>query len=400
MSRLASPRTAAVLGAIVLALLIGSVAVAQVSRQLTLAKNGAPAVAWAAFLVVGVVVAYRRPSNPMGWLLIGVGGFGALNILGASYSVLDYRVHHGRLPLGPLAVLVEPSWAPTIVLIALSILLYPEGSPPSPRWRWPLRAFVVLAALWVLGAFAIAWSSVAGASIHVVAGGDLTETDNPTGAWAWWGVVQSVWFPVLFAFAAAWVVSQVTGYRRLSGERRLQQKWIISGATIGVVGGATQVFLSSSGNAGLKALATVGAFCLAGLPIAMGVGIVKYRLYEIDRIVSRTLSYAIVTALLVATFIGLVELTTQLLPFSSTVEVAASTLASAALFNPLRVRVQRGVDRRFNRTRYDAELSVAAFAARLRDAVDLDAVQAELLEAVRGAVQPTHATIWMRRESL
>ncbi len=135
---------------------------------------------------------------------------------------------------------------------------------------------------------------------------------------------------------------------------------------------------------------------MIALPIGIGVGILKYRLYEIDRLVSRTLSYAILTALLAGTFVGLVALTTDLLPFSSSVGVAASTLAAAALFNPLRRRVQRVVDRRFNRSHYDAEATVAAFAARLRDAVDLDAVQTDLLDVVRGAVEPAHATVWIR----
>jgi hypothetical protein len=128
----------------------------------------------------------------------------------------------------------------------------------------------------------------------------------------------------------------------------------------------------------------------------MGVGILRYRLYEIDRIVSRTVSYVVLSAVLVGAFIGLVALTTDLLGFSSTLGVAASTLAAAALFNPLRVRVQRLVDRRFNRARYDAEATVAAFVARLRDAVDLDSVQAELLDVVQRAVEPTHATVWIR----
>jgi hypothetical protein len=130
--------------------------------------------------------------------------------------------------------------------------------------------------------------------------------------------------------------------------------------------------------------------------VAIGIGILKWRLYDIDRLISRTLSYAVLTALLVGTFVGLVALTTDLLPFSSTVGVAASTLAAAALFNPLRIRVQRLVDRRFNRARYDADAAVAAFAARLRDAVDLETVRSELLAAVNRAVEPAHATIWLR----
>src|SRR4029077_1387596 len=142
-----------------------------------------------------------------------------------------------------------------------------------------------------------------------------------------------------------------------------------------------------------------GTLGLAALPISIGVGILKYRLYEIDRLISRTLSYLILTSLLVGVFVGIVVLATDVLPFSSPVAVAASTLAAAALFNPLRLRVQRLVDRRFNRARYDAEAIVAAFTMRLRDAVDLDTVRGELLRAVNGAVQPAHASVWIRPPS-
>jgi hypothetical protein len=134
---------------------------------------------------------------------------------------------------------------------------------------------------------------------------------------------------------------------------------------------------------------------LTALPVAMGVGILKYRLYEIDRLISRTLSYAILTALLVGTFIGLIALTTNTLALSGRVGVAASTLA-AALSNPLRKRIQHLVDRRFNRARYDAEATVAAFTAQLRDAVEIDAIRADLLDAVNRAVQPTHASVWIK----
>ena len=131
---------------------------------------------------------------------------------------------------------------------------------------------------------------------------------------------------------------------------------------------------------------------LLALPIGLGVAILKYRLYEIDRLISRTISYLLVTGLLVGVFVGLVGLTTRVLPFSSPVGVAASTLAAAALFNPLRLRVQRLVDRRFNRARYDAEETVTAFRMRLREAVDLDTVQRELLRTVDRAVEPAHTT--------
>ncbi len=137
-------------------------------------------------------------------------------------------------------------------------------------------------------------------------------------------------------------------------------------------------------------------FGIAALPAGIGVGVLRYRLYEIDRLISRTLSYLIITGLLAGVFVGIVVLTTDVLPFSSPVGVAASTLAAAALFNPLRLRVQRFVDRRFNRSRYDAEAIVAAFALRLRKAVDLDTVHTEMLAAVTGAIQPSHASLWIK----
>ncbi|MGH3288418.1 MAG: sensor histidine kinase, partial [Streptosporangiaceae bacterium] len=135
--------------------------------------------------------------------------------------------------------------------------------------------------------------------------------------------------------------------------------------------------------------------CVLALPLSMGVAILKYRLYDIDRIISRTLGYALVTGLLVGVYAGLVLLATQVLRFSSPVAVAASTLAAAALFTPVRRRVQRAVDRRFNRARYDADRTVTAFAARLQDAVDLDTVGADLLATVGASLQPAHVSIWL-----
>jgi hypothetical protein len=145
--------------------------------------------------------------------------------------------------------------------------------------------------------------------------------------------------------------------------------------------------------------AAVTLLGVAALPVSIGAGIMRYRLYEIDRLISRTLSYTIVTGTLVGVFVGLVLLTTRVLPFSSPVGVAASTLAAAALFNPLRRRVQRLVDRRFNRARYDAEATVASFSARLRDAVQVDVVRDDLLGVVAHALEPAHLSLWIRSET-
>jgi len=177
------------------------------------------------------------------------------------------------------------------------------------------------------------------------------------------------------------------------GERSLQLKWLLSGATVFIAAGIASVWFSSP--TGLwkvvDALAFVG---LAALPVSIGFGIMKFRLYDIDRIISRTLAYAIVTGLLIGVYAGLVLLATEVFRFHNTVAVAASTLVAAALFSPVRSWVQRAVDHRFNRARYDADRTVAAFAARLQDAVDLGTVRSDLLSTVDRALEPAHVTVW------
>jgi hypothetical protein len=205
--------------------------------------------------------------------------------------------------------------------------------------------------------------------------------------------------PLLAVFALLSLGSQVARYRHARGEHRQQLKWLLGGALVSIVGfGAVTVpgTLAPNSRWANGLIGDASSLLLLALPICMGVAILRYRLYDIDRLVSRTLSYLIITGLLVGVFVGIVFLATDVLPFSSPVGVAASTLAAAALFNPLRLRVQRLVDRRFNRARYDAETIVAAFTLRLRDAVDLDTVRFELLDAVGRAVEPVHASVWLR----
>ena len=203
-----------------------------------------------------------------------------------------------------------------------------------------------------------------------------------------------MFFPALGVFWLASVVGQALSYRRSSGERRQQLKWLVGGSAVAVAGGAFGVPLSDSPSKVLQIAGGVGIFAVLALPVSMGVAILKYRLYDIDRIISRTLAYAIVTGLLVGVYAGVVALAGAA-SFSSPVEVAAATLAAAALFNPLRRRVQEVVDRRFNRARYDAEQTVAAFAARLQDTVDLDSVRDDLAGVVHQALEPAHVSLWI-----
>lgn len=356
------------------------------------------AAAMLGFALVGTLVAWRRPELRMGWLLLAVSGLLALSSFGGFYSEFDYTKHHGHLPLGPLALLVQPFWLGGFAVMIVAIVLYPNGLPPSRRWRLPLRLFggVVLANLMAISAL-VSTVTIRG-TVRVESGGDLYQVDHPYGLWA--PMVELLTILALFgalALIITWFVSQLTGYRTLQGERRVQQKWILTGALVAILALLTNLlpypFSSTTSRLSVSDFTSLG---LIALPVAMGIGILRYRLYEIDRIVSRTLSYAILTALLAATFVGLVVLSTRVLPFSSEVGVAASTLVAAALFNPLRRRIQHRVDRRFNRARYDAETTVAAFAQRLRDAVDLHAVQSDLLATVDRALEPAHATVWLR----
>jgi hypothetical protein len=344
------------------------------------------------------VVAWRKPGNPLGWLFLGGALLTALSQDASFYVVADYRLRHGGLPLGWVAVLAQPGWAPAIALAGLAVLLFPDGQLPSPGWRWVLWAYIGAAALWVAGAFIASIGAIASHDIRVDSSGNLLILSHPTGSAVWWAAVEAVYLPVLAICWLGSVTSQVLSYRHSSGERRQQLKWLATGSALAAV--SIPVAATLSGSAGILGVAgDIAGTALLGLPACIGVAILKYRLFDIDRIISRTLAYAIVTGLLVGLYAGLVLLATQVFRFHSTVAVAAATLAAAALFNPLRRRVQLRVDRRFNRARYDADQMAAAFAARLKDTVDMDSVRDDLAAVVQQALEPAHISVWVSRRT-
>jgi hypothetical protein len=356
-----------------------------------------------ALTTLGFVVARRQPGNPLGWMFLALAALGALGPAAGAYAVLSYRLGH-HLPLAVAAVFLALYWCLLIVTLPLVILLFPDGRLPSRRWRPVLWGYLAVAACWPVSIYAVAIRTVAAGDIQIVPGGDLRAVDYPAGSSAWLGSVEAVILPVLAVFWLVFVARQVLSWRRADGERRQQLKWLMSGAavcmaaTAFVAVGGTLIggTLAASPSPAVQAVFNVVSVGILALPVSIGVAILKYRLYDIDRIISRTLAYAIVTGLLVGVYAGLVLLATQVLGHHhSTVAVAAATLAAAALFNPLRRRVQRAVDRRFNRARYDADLTAAAFAARLKDAVDLDSVQDDLAGAVQKALEPAHISVWM-----
>jgi len=390
----ASPRVAVIVGATALLAPFASIPLAILIDRSTISGPsvvGFYLVFGLAFAIVGLVVARRQPSNPIGWLLLGVSLAMTLGTIGPQYAYLDYAVDHGRLPLGAVGVLVGQAWVYAFMLLPLIILLFPDGRA-GPRWRWPLRAYACAALVYVAGTLNVAVVAL-GQRMPVDGGGNIAGSSHPFGSAAWVGPTQNAIRVFFGVFCVAAVASRVLDFHRASGERRQQLKWLgAGGATAILVLLTTMIWSSAPAFVGNVLL----PIALTALPVSIGIGILKYRLYEIDRLVSRTLAYALLTALLAGVFVGLIALTTDTFALSGRVGVAASTLAAAALFNPLRARVQRLVDRRFNRASYDAEATVAAFTTRLRDAVEIDAIRADLLDAVERAVQPTHASVWIK----
>ena len=344
--------------------------------------------------VLGFLIARRQPRNKVAWLMLSAAAGLALACIAQPYVVMIYRL--GRpLPFGPAALLLGYSWIVPTAALALAILFFPDGSLPSPRWRWALRTAIAAVACVQAATYTRAVSALAGHDVRPDSTGGIAALDYPAG---WYAIVDYAATAVIVGCLLSFVLAQLLTWRRADTDRRQQLKWLLAGALAFLVTGIIALpagVLDPRPTALVQdILNAVSALGWVALPVGMGVAILRYRLYDIDRIISRTLAYTLVTALLAGLYAGLVLLATQVLTLTSQVAVAAATLAAAALFNPLRRRVQRLVDRRFNRARYDADNTVAAFAARLQDATDPDAVRSDLIGTVHHALEPAHISVW------
>ena len=305
---------------------------------------------------VGVVVARRQPRNPLSWLFLITSIMLLVSIDAGDYAYYVYRLGH-RLPFGPAALAIDQLWTAGVVLFVMIILLFPDGRLPSAFWRWALRVFCALY-LAMLAAVATATAvALAAHPVRIDAAGGLSAIDNPGSSSA---AVLLRSCSLELALSVAIIGRKVLSWRRSSGYRASSCRADDREAVV-VVQPRPDLPAEHAASEWVDNLILCG---VAALPVAMGVAILRYRLYDIDRIISRTLAYAIVTGLLVGVYAAL-ALAAGALRFHGQVTVAVATLAAAALFNPLRRRVQRVVDRRFNRARYDAEVTVAAFASRL-----------------------------------
>jgi two-component system, NarL family, sensor kinase len=335
------------------------------------------------FAVCGMLLAWHRPRNPIGWLFLAAGIAEAASA--SAVELLILLAQPGREPvmLRALASVFSLDWPVAIGLcLPMALLLFPNGRPVNSRWRWLIWAGAAEGLVFEL--------SFAGPGTLTSGRLSVSTILNLP----FYGHLAPLWTASNFVYAAILglaVASLVVRYRRGSDAERRQLLWLVLACM--VVFGYVGLWWGITGTGPVLALLVIPL-----IPASITVAILRYQLLDIRVVFSRTLSYTIVTGLLVGVYAGLVLLATQALPFSGAVAVAASTLACAALFNPLRRRTQRMVDRQFNRARYDADKAISAFAARLQDAVDLDTVSTDLTAVVQATLEPAHLTVWMSRQ--
>jgi hypothetical protein len=341
--------------------------------------------------IVGAVVASRRPTNPVGWLFLGGVLGAAIKVLAGEYAVYGISTNPGAVPLPYVMAWISNTmiWIGPVISFILIPLYFPDGRPVSRRWS--IVARVTLGSLILLTAFfAIAPGEVMdGSGIRNPLGLEALRPFMP----AIYSTV-TVWYIALILAAAA---SLVVRFLRSVGEERQQLKWFTYAASFIPVWFLVNAPIQASFP---RLFAVLDGIFIAAVPVAAGLAILRYRLYDIDIIINRTLVYGVLTLLLGVIYFGAVVVLQRALVFTtgerSTLAVVASTLAIAALFNPLRHTIQSFIDRRFYRSRYDARKTLEAFSARLRDETDLDALSGELVSVVHAPMHPHHASLWLK----
>jgi hypothetical protein len=347
------------------------------------------------FSVVGALILSHRPENTIGWIFCAAALFQGLSEFGLEYATYALITRPGSLPLAAeVSWLAEWIWAPGLGLILVFLpILFPDGRSPSRRWRpvaWLGGLSIIL--IWVPISILI-WPERGTALLR---GGEIGD-EGP----GWLLALTEAGFPLMLLAGLLAVISLFVRFHRARGDERQQIKWFASAAALTFAWILVFEQLVSAEGGVLEAIAAVSSLVLVpSIPIATGIAIFRYRLYDIDRIINRTLVYGSLTATLATVYLGGVVVLQYLFRVltgqESQLAVVASTLAIAALFVPLRRRVQGFVDRRFYRRKYDAAKTLEAFSARLRDRTDLDALSGDLVGVVRETLQPAHISLWLR----
>ncbi len=360
--------------------------------------DGAVVVLVVSFSVVGALIVSHRPENTIGWIFCAAALFQALSEFGLEYASYALITNPGSLPLGAeMSWLAEWIWAPGLGLILVFLpILFPDGRPPSRRWRpvaWLGGLSIIL--IWVPISILI-WPERGTALLR---GGETGE-ERP----GWLLALAEAGFPLMLMAGLLAVISLFVRFHRARGSERQQIKWFAAAAALTFAWIFVFEQLVSAEGGVLEAIAAVSSLVLVpSIPIATGIAIFRYRLYDIDRIVNRALVYGFLTATLAAVYLGgvvvLQHLFRVLTGQESQLAVVASTLAIAALFVPLRRGVQGFVDRRFYRRKYDAAKTLETFSAKLRDETDLDRLGDEMVSVVRETMQPAHVSLWLRPDT-
>jgi hypothetical protein len=360
--------------------------------------SGVYFIAVAAFATVGAFVIWRRPGNAIGWVFLAIGAVVSVRVLAAQYGEYSLLVRPGSLPGGRVAVsLGEAVSTSMFALLGLALLLFPDGRLPSRRWR---------KLLWILGAAAL--FGILGLGLrpgHFVDSESFDAFSNPLGVGSDpepFDALGGLAWLLVTAGMFACGLAMVRRMRRAHGIERLQLKWIAFAASLLAVGFlviSITFFAELSGSIIDPLRTAVLGLGFCAIPIAAGIAILRYRLYDIDVVINRTLVYGALTATLAACYLGsvlLLQLALQPLTEDSNLAIAGSTLAVAALFRPARSRIQKLVDRRFYRRKYDAAQTLARFGSHLRDEIDLDALGSELRAVVAETMQPASVSLWLR----
>ena len=346
--------------------------------------------AWLGFAVVGGVLVFRRPDEPIGRLLTLMGFFVVLTMVSAAYADHDYSGDHRLGSFGMLGALaVSPAFAAAFSCTSATVLTFPVGRLDTRLRRVGGK---VIHLGWVLTTIGY----VVRPRVQLGEGHWVDNPLHPAGIGAAGDVLLTVGIAALFVSAVVAVTSAIITFRRSTGDERQQMRWFVRSAAVlplFFVAGVAMSSVSSRMSDWLVFIGIVGGF--NAIAAAIGTAIARYRLYDVDRVVSRTVSYLAVTSLVVGGYVGLIALTETVMGFSSSVAVAASTLAAAAAFQPLRRRLQRAIDSRFDRATYDARRTVEAFSSRLRDQVDVDTVRSDLLTTVAHVMAPAAESLWL-----
>jgi hypothetical protein len=348
---------------------------------------------------VGLVILYRSANWQMGWLLLALGGIQSLGGLSEAYTNYAFEVRpEAILPLKWPAAWFQ-HWGVIIFFYLFLVafpLLFPTGRPLSRRWGVVLRlSLVYLALVTLVRAFG------RGPLEGALTGLDVMNPYGfiPVGEFGWLEgrSVLPIYLLLFLTFTMLAIVSLVLRYRRSPGYERQQIKWIAYVLTIWAVSLWLNLIGSETGLSILEGIGwIVWHVCILGLPLAIGIAILKYRLYDIDRIINRTLVYGVLTSALALVYFTSVALLQGIFPAESPIAIVLSTLAIAALFSPLRRRIQDAIDRRFYRRRYDAQQTLAAFSAQMRDEVELEQLSKALLGVVDETMQPAHVSLWLK----